>query len=308
MHAPVMCAEVLNELAVRPGGSYIDATLGDAGHAMAIMERVGAEGRLLGLDRDEEALRRARERLASWTQQCTWVQTNFRALARTADECGFSAVDGVLFDLGVRSGQLDQAERGFSFMREGPLDMRMDRRETATAAELVNEWPASELANVFRRLGDERAARRVAARIVARRREKRFETTTDLAETVAAAVGGRRGKIHPATRVFMALRMAVNDELGAIAEGLTAALQRVRPGGRVAVLTYHSVEDRLVKQLFARHVGRWESLQAGGRVWQGAEPRARRVTRKPLTPGTEELKKNPRSRSAKLRVVERTIS
>ncbi len=307
MHEPVMRAEVLNELAVRPGGTYIDATLGDAGHALAMMELAGATGRLLGLDRDEEALQRARKRLAPWAPQCTWVQANFMALGRVADECGFNEVDGVLFDLGVRSGQLDQAERGFSFMREGPLDMRMDRRESPTAADLVNRFSESELADVFRRLGEERAARRIAARIVERRQEKLFDTTTELADTVAAAAGGRRGKIHPATRTFMALRMAVNGELEAIEDGLSASLQRIRPGGRVAVLTYHSVEDRLVKQIVARHIGRWESLQAGGRVWRGAAPQVRRVTRKPLTPGEEELKKNPRSRSAKLRVMERIL-
>ncbi len=305
MHEPVMRSEVLDGLAVKPGGRYIDATLGDGGHSLAIMERAGATGRLLGLDRDEEALNRARERLAPWVEQCEWAQTNFSGLGRAADECGFNEVDGVLFDLGVRSDQLDQAERGFSFMREGPLDMRMDRREPLTAADLVNSLPETELADILWRLGEERGSRRIAARLVRRRADKLFETTTELAETVAAAAGGRRGKIHPATRTFMALRMAVNRELESIEEGVTAALHRVRPGGRVAVLTYHSLEDRLVKQIFGRHIGRWESLQAGGRAWQGTEPRMERVTRKPLTPGDEELKANPRSRSAKLRVVER---
>lgn len=306
MHEPVMREEVLNGLGVRAGGTYIDATLGDGGHALAILERAGPTARLLGMDRDEEALAGARERLAEWSEQCAWAHTNFGGLSRAADECGFNLVDGVFFDLGVRSEQLDRAERGFSFMREGPLDMRMDRSEPLTAAEVVNTLSEKELADVLRRLGEERASRRIAERIVRRRAEKLFETTTDLAETVAAAAGGRRGKIHPATRTFMALRMAVNRELEAIEEGVAAALQRIVPGGRVAVLTYHSLEDRLVKQIFGRHVGRWESLQAGGRAWRGTEPRMERVTRKPLTPGEEELKTNPRSRSAKLRIVERT--
>lgn len=306
MHEPVMCAEVLDGLAVRAGGAYIDATLGDAGHALAIMEVAGDTGRLLGLDRDEDALDRARERLAPWAGQCEWVQTNFSGLDRAADERGFNEVDGVLFDLGVRSDQLDRAERGFSFMREGPLDMRMDRREPQTAADLVNRLPEAELADLLWRLGEERASRRIAAHIVRRRTEKLFETTTDLAEAVTVASGGRRGKIHPATRTFMALRMAVNRELESIEEGLEAALRRIRPGGRVAVLAYHSLEDRLVKQIFGRHIGRWESLQAGGRAWEGVEPRMERVTRKPLTPDEDELHMNARARSAKLRVVERT--
>ncbi len=305
MHDPVMRAEVVEALAVKAGGRYIDATLGDGGHARAILERAGATGRLLGLDRDAEALKRARERLTPWERQCAWAQTNFSGLDRVADDHGFDAVDGVFFDLGVRSEQLDRAERGFSFMRAGPLDMRMDRTEARTAADLVNDLPEAELADLLWRFGDERASRKIAAAIVRRRAERPFAGTTELAETVAAATGGRRGRIHPATRTFMALRMAVNDELASLEAGLTAALHRVVAGGRVVVLTYHSVEDRLVKQILGRHIGRWESLQAGGRVWRGTLPRMKRVTRKPLVPGTTELKENPRARSAKMRVVER---
>ena len=306
MHEPVMQSEVLDGLAMKRGGRYIDATVGDGGHAEALLERIGETGRLLALDRDREALTAAQKRLAGWAAQCAWVQTNFGGLSEAADGAGFFDVDGVLFDLGVRSDQLDQAERGFSFMRDGPLDMRMDRSAGETAADLVNDRPEAELAELIGELGEERGARRIAAAIVRRRAERRVETTGDLAELVSEAVGGRRGRIHPATRTFMALRMAVNSELGSIAQGVTAALHRVGPGGRVAVLSYHSLEDRLVKQIFAEHVGRWESLQAGGREWRGTEPRMKRITRKPMTPSAKELEKNARARSAKLRVVERT--
>jgi 16S rRNA (cytosine1402-N4)-methyltransferase len=306
-HAPVMLAEVLAGLAVKTGGTYIDATVGDGGHAAAIMEQAGATGRLLGLDRDADALAVARARLAA-VAGVTWGQANFEELDAAADAAGFHEVDGVLFDLGVRSDQLDRAERGFSFMHDGPLDMRMDQREPVTAADWVNKQPEAELARMIWQLGEERSARRIAAAIVARRAVQPFATTADLAAVAGEAAGGRRGRLHPATRTFMALRMAVNRELEAIEAGVRAALNRVGPRGRVAVLAYHSLEDRIVKRLFNQHVGRWESLAAGGRAWIGEWPRMERVTRKPLMPGTAECEANPRARSAKLRIVERAES
>lgn len=308
MHAPVMTAEVVAGLAVRAGGCYVDATVGDGGHTAAIMAVAGPEGRLLGVDRDEEALRQTAERLGDAAQGCTWVAINFEGLEMAARAAGFNTVDGVLFDLGVRSDQLDCPERGFSFRHDGPLDMRMDRREARTAAEWVNDAAPEELMAILREYGEERASRRIVQAIVRRRAEQPFTRTADLAEVVAAAAGGRRGRIHPATRTFMALRMAVNRELEAIEAGLEAALALVGPGGRVAVLSYHSVEDRVVKRCFARHAGREEALQAGGQRWTGAEPRVRRVTRKPQRPTPEEVEQNPRSRSAKLRIVERMAS
>ena len=307
MHEPVMRSEVLAQLAVQAGGRYIDATVGDGGHTRALLEAMGPTGRLLGLDRDAGALADTQERLADWSAQCAWVHSNFSDLQRVAVEQGFEQVDGVFFDLGVRSDQLDRAERGFSFMQDGPLDMRMDRSEARTAADLVNQLPEADLARLLWRYGDERGARRIAAAVVRRRAEQPFRTTGELAQTVSDARGGRRGKRHPATRSFMALRMAVNEELAAIEAGLAQAFELVRPGGRIAVLTYHSVEDRLVKQLFARHVGRWESLQAGGRTWLGEAPRMARITRKPLIPQMAEVAENPRARSAQLRVVERMV-
>ncbi len=304
-HAPVMVAEVVAGLGVRAGGCYVDATVGDGGHTAAIWAASGRAGRLLGLDRDAQALQQAAHRLGVDAKRCTWLAINFEGLEPAARAAGFNEVDGVLFDLGVRSEQLDRPERGFSFRHDGPLDMRMDRREARTAAEWVNESSPAELTTILRRYGEERAAHRIVRAITRRRAQQPFTRTADLAGVVAAAVGGRRGRIHPATRTFMALRMAVNRELEAIEAGLEGALALVAPGGRVAVLSYHSVEDRVVKRCFARHIGREEALQGGGQRWAGTLPRVRRVTRKPQLPTPEEVEQNPRSRSAKLRIVER---
>lgn len=305
MHKPVMLQEVLDELQVRSAGRYIDATVGNGGHAVAILERSAPDGRLLGLDRDQEALTEARKNWAAYETRCLWAHANFEQLAEQAQQHDFTDVDGILFDLGVRSDQLDQPERGFSFMKDGPLDMRMDQTESSTAADLVNTLSEQDLAACFYELGEERSSRRIAHRLVERRSQRPFETTGDLAATVEKAVGGRRSRIHPATRVFMALRMAVNRELDSIRTGVGASLSLVRPGGRVAVITFHSVEDRLVKRLLADHIGVWESQQAGGRIWHGKMPAFKKVNRKPLTPCEDELRDNPRARSAKLRVVER---
>ncbi len=305
MHKPVMLQEVLDGLQVRPGGRYIDATVGNGGHSAAILERSAPDGRLMGLDRDREALAEARRNLAADEARCLWVHDNFEQVDGQARRNDFTDVDGILFDLGVRSDQLDQPERGFSFMKDGPLDMRMDQTESSTAADLVNTLPEQDLAALFYQLGEERSSRRIAHVLVERRTQRTFETTGDLAATVEKAVGGRHGRIHPATRVFMALRMAVNRELESIRAGVGAALSLVRPGGRVAVITFHSVEDRLVKRLLAEHIGVWESQEAGGRLWRGELPKFEKVTRKPLMACDDELNDNPRARSAKLRVVER---
>lgn len=306
MHEPVLREESMETLAVREGGQYIDATVGDGGHALAFLAESAPSGRVLGLDRDADALAVARERLATWSNRCSLVQANFDEIDEVATELGFDEVDGVLFDFGVRSDQLDRAERGFSFMRSGPLDMRMDQRQTLTAADVVNEYEEQMLSDIFWRWGEERAARRITQAIVARRSERPFTTTDDLAAVIEKAVGGRRGRIHPATRCFMALRIEVNSELDAIRQGVEKALGLVKLGGRVAVMTYHSGEDRLVKRLLGAHVGRWESLQAGGQEWIGDLPRCVWVQKKPICPSAEEMKKNVRARSAKLRVVERT--
>lgn len=298
-HIPVLLEETVGALSVRPGGRYVDGTLGRAGHARAILAR---GGEVLGIDRDDAARAAVR---AQGLNGLTVVAGNHGDVKRIADEQGWNEVDGVLLDLGVSSPQLDEAGRGFSFLREGPLDMRMDRSGALTAADLVNGESAERLAEIFRTLGEEPQARRIArALVAARERGARFATTTELADFVERLVG-RRGGHHPATRVFQALRMAVNDELGELARALDGGLAILKPGGRFAVITFESLSDRLVKRFFAAHVGKMRALQQGGEAWDGELPRARAVTKKAVTAGAAEVDLNPRARSAKLRVIER---
>jgi len=304
-HTPVLLDEVLELLDVREGGSYIDGTLGSAGHALAIIERAGRDGRLLGIDRDREAITRAGEVLDAHAERCTLVHGNHANVADIAGEHGFGKADGILFDLGVSSEQLDEPARGFSFSRPGPLDMRMDKRERVTAADLVADLDEEVLCRVLRENGDEPKAKRIARAIVRARERSALETTQDLSDVVAGAVGGKKGRLHPATRAFLALRIAVNRELSSLEAGLEAGLGILATGGRMAVISFHSQEDRVVKRRFSAHAGRWESLPAGGRVRQGEMPRVSLVNRKPVRPGEPEIKANPRARSAKLRVVER---
>ncbi len=305
MHIPVMGPEVVERLGVRPGGTYVDGTVGGGGHARLILERSGPDGRLLGLDRDDEALAAAAETLAEFGPRCRLARGNFADMAAVAERHGIAAVDGILLDLGMSSLQVDQPDRGFSFMRDGPLDMRMDRRQALTAAQLVNTLEPAALAGLLRRYGEEPAAGRIA-RAVARARARRpLATTAELADVVARAVGGRRGARHPATRAFQALRLAVNGELQALESGFEAAVGLLAPGGRLAVLAYHSLEDGLVKRLARAHVGRAVSQPEGGVRWERTPPALGWVTRRPLTAGPEEQARNPRARSAKLRVMER---
>ncbi len=292
-------------MGVKPGGRYIDGTVGAGGHASAMMEKAGAGGKLLGIDRDAAALARTAEKLSKWGSGCVLEQGDFADMMAMAERHDLKDVDGVLLDLGMSSDQVDSPERGFSFLQDGPLDMRMDRSQELTAAKLVNETGEQALADLLWRLGEETASRRIAKRICEERVRRPIETTAQLAEIVSGTMGGRRGRIHPATRTFQALRMAVNSELESLERGLDAALNLVAPGGRVAVISFHSLEDRVVKRKFAGHAGRWESLPAGGRHWVGERPAVRRITRKPVTALNEELTENPRARSAKLRVVER---
>ena len=298
LHVPVLLKEAVDALAVKPGGRYVDGTLGRAGHAREIIARGGS---VLGIDRDAQAIDEA-----GGTEGLVAVRGRHGDIKEIADENGWNEVDGVLLDLGVSSPQLDDAGRGFSFLREGSLDMRMDRSDALTAADIVNSEGEDGLAAIFRDLGEEPNARRIARAIVRRRESRgRIETTTELADVVAGAVG-RKGPRHPATRVFQALRMAVNDELGELDRALEGGLAILRPGGRFAVITFESLSDRKVKRFFSSHVGRMRSLQAGGEEWCGEEPRARMVTRRAVTPGEAEMAANPRSRSAKLRAIERT--
>lgn len=304
MHASVLLEEVLEGLALKPGGIVVDGTLGGGGHAEAMLEQVGTEGRLLGIDRDPVALALARERLACFPNAMLvrGAYSNMKALAHQA---GIEAVDAVLLDIGVSSMQLDTPARGFSFQHDAALDMRMDPDLPRTAADWVNETPEGELADVIWRYGEERAARRIARFISDARARAPIRTTGELADLVARAKGGARGRIHPATQTFQALRIAVNDELGELERGIEAALALLKPGGRLAVIAFHSLEDRIVKRRLGEHVGRRESLEAGGERVIARPPRAAWVMKGPRMAGEAELKRNPRARSARLRVVER---
>ena len=295
-HIPVLLKEVMDALAVRPGGRYVDGTLGRAGHTKEIIARGGM---VLGIDRDEQAIREIGE-----VAGLTAVRGRHGDLKEIANEKGWSEVDGILLDLGVSSPQLDEAGRGFSFLREGPLDMRMDRSCGLSAADIVNGESAERLEEIFRTLGEEPQARRIAKAVAKERAEKPFETTVELAEFIEKVVGRRNGR-HPATRVFQALRMEVNDEIGELGRALEGGLDLLRSGGRFAVITFESLTDRIVKRFFAGHIGRMVSLQQGGERWEGEEPRMKAVTGKVVVASKEEEDLNPRSRSAKLRAAEK---
>lgn len=302
-HKPVMMAEVLAALQPKPGGKYADGTLGGAGHAAAVLAASSPTGRLWACDRDGVALEAAAQRLAEFAGRFELRRGNYAELSEwiPAGSC-----DGVLLDLGVSSPQLDVAERGFSFQNDGPLDMRMDTRQPVTAATLLNTESAEEIARIFWEYGDERESRRFARAIVHDRETQPFTTTRQLAELIErlSPRGGR--KAHPATRVFQALRIAVNDEIGSLERGLDGALKILKPGGRLAVITFHSLEDRMVK-LFGRARAR-DYTFAGTDVPELRAPRApeiKLVSRKAIMPGDAELAENPRSRSAQLRVMEK---
>ena len=289
VHRPVLVDAVREGLALRPGLWVLDATLGLGGHAEAILGAIGPFGHLVGLDRDREALELARGRLERFGEQGMLLHGNFGELAQLLDKAEVGMLDAVLFDLGVSSMQLEKGERGFSFAREGPLDMRMDQEEWTTAADVVNKTPLPALTELIRSFGQERWAGRIARSIV---RDRLFSSTAQLAETIRRAVPGkfRHGRIDPATRTFQAIRIVVNQELDLLPAGLHQAIDRLRPGGRIAVLAYHSLEDRSVKEWFR------EGARAG---------RLQVITRKPIRPSEEEVAANPRSRSACLRVAER---
>lgn len=305
MHVPVLLNKTLDLLVTNPAGTYIDGTLGRGGHAGAILERLSPEGLLIGLDCDVEAIEQTAEILKRFGEQVRRIHGNFADMKALCETIGVTEADGVLLDLGVSSPQLDIAERGFSFTRDGPLDMRMDHTQGRSAADLVNGDDEKTLADLIYRLGEELSARRIARAIVQERQQRRIERTLDLAEIVEKAKGGRRGSIHPATKTFQALRMAVNGELENLASGLDAGLSMLREGGRMAVITFHSLEDRIVKEFFKRHTVRRESLQQGGERRVFEEPAVRLLTKKPLTASKKELEENPRARSAKLRAAER---
>jgi 16S rRNA (cytosine1402-N4)-methyltransferase len=299
-----MTAEASDALSPKPGGRYADGTLGGGGHAEAILATSSPTGWLFGCDRDGAAVEAAKQRLAKFAGRFEIRRGNFSELA---DWVPPGSCDGVLFDLGVSSPQLDVAERGFSFQQEGPLEMRMDLRQGITAADLVNNESAEELARIFWEYGGERDSRRFAKAIVHDRETRRFETTRQLAELIERLSPRYGRKAHPATKVFQALRIAVNDEIGSLKRGLETAMKILKPGGRLAVITFHSLEDRIVKD-FGRAGARDYTFAGGTDVPELREPRApelKIITRKAIAPGETELAENPRSRSAQLRVFEK---
>ena len=301
-HLPVLVGEVLTYLAPRPGAVIVDATIGEGGHAEALLRRIAPAGRLIGLDRDPEAVMRSEERLRAFGQNIVVRQAGFEQMDEALDELGVGLVDGVLFDLGVSTRQLFAPERGFSFDRLGPLDMRMDPLQPRTAADLLNTLGERALADLIHRYGEERGARRIARQIVARRP---LRTTRDLVRAVEAALGGARGRLHPATRTFQALRIATNDELGTLTVALPQAIERLRPGGRLCAIAFHSLEDRIVKRTLAQFA-RGCSCPAEAPVCVcGGRRMLRVITKKPVAASPAEVRRNPRARSARLRAAER---
>ncbi len=301
-HDPVLYYEVLQALQPRDGGRYVDGTLGAGGHGWGILDASSPGGLLLGLDLDPQALALAREKLAPFGERAVLRQASYLTLRERLDALGWDYVDGILLDLGISSMQVDVPERGFSFRQDGPLDMRFDPTAPTTAADLVNRLPESELADLIYRYGEERRSRRIARAIVAARP---IEGTRQLAEIVRRAVGGGKRRIHPATRTFQALRIAVNRELEAVEQVLPLAVDALAPGGRLAVISFHSLEDRLVKVYFRRESR--DCICPPGRPVCVCEhtARLRLVTRKPLQANEAEVTANPRARSARLRVAEK---
>ena len=305
-HKPVLLEECLDALAIKPDGVYVDGTLGRAGHSLEIVRRL-TTGRLIALDRDETALTAARERLADYMERVTLVHSNFSNLGAVLDELGVDAVDGMLFDLGVSSPQLDNASRGFSYKQDAPLDMRMDESAPLTARELVNTLSYEELRRILFEYGEERYAPQIAKAICAARERKPIETTLELADLIRGAMPAKalREKQHPAKRSFQAIRIAVNDELGELPPMLDAAEGHLKSGGRLAVITFHSLEDRIVKQKLKELATGCICPPEFPVCVCGRKPKVKLVTRKPIVSGETELRDNPRARSAKLRVAEK---
>ena len=305
-HVSVLLDECIENLAIKPDGIYVDGTLGLGGHSYEIASRL-TTGRLIGIDRDETAIARAGERLAPFAGKITLVHGNFSDTASILDDLGIDAVDGMLFDLGVSSPQLDEAERGFSYMNDAPLDMRMDRSEGLTAYDVVNDYSADRLNRIFWDYGEERYARRISAAIIAAREKKPVETTFELVDIIKGALpaAALREKQHPVKRCFQAIRIAVNDELGAISALMDTAPDKLKTGGRLCVISFHSLEDRIVKSGIAARENGCTCPREAPICTCGFIKTLKSVCRKPILPGADEIERNPRARSAKLRVAER---
>ena len=305
-HVSVLLDESIDALRIRPDGVYLDGTLGGAGHSSEIAKRL-TTGMLIGVDRDPKALAAAEERLAPWRDRVRLVHSNFRELDAILDGLGIPAVDGILLDLGVSSPQLDEASRGFSYMADAPLDMRMDPSDPLTAWEVVNNWSQEELRRILFTYGEERYAPLIAAAIVRRREQAPIDTTLALVDVIRGAMPQKalREKQHPAKRSFQAIRIAVNDELGAVDGVMSRAIARLNPGGRLAIITFHSLEDRIVKNAMAEAAKGCTCPPEFPVCVCGKKPTLKLISRKPITAGEAELNDNPRARSAKLRVGER---
>ncbi|WEG15720.1 16S rRNA (cytosine(1402)-N(4))-methyltransferase RsmH [Alkalihalophilus pseudofirmus] len=306
-HVTVLKEESVNGLAIKPDGIYVDCTLGGAGHSSLILEQLNDEGHLYAFDQDDIALSNAEEVLAPYKGKFTLIRSNFRFLREELAKHGISKVDGVLFDLGVSSPQLDEAERGFSYHQDAALDMRMDQTAPLTAHQVVNEWEFNRLVSIISRYGEEKFAKQIARKIEARREIKTIETTGELVEIIKDAIPApaRRTGGHPAKRTFQAIRIAVNDELGSFEEALEDAITITNPKGRICVITFHSLEDRLCKEIF-KEKSKGPDLPPGLPVIpEGYEPELKLITRKPIVAGNEELTANNRARSAKLRIAEK---
>ena len=305
-HISVLLNECIENLNIKPDGIYVDGTLGLGGHSEQILKRL-TTGKLIGIDRDESAIRRTGERLKEYEGKFTLVHGNFCDVKQILDDLGIEGVDGMLFDLGVSSPQLDESERGFSYMLDAPLDMRMDNTSPLTAWNVVNEWPESEIARILWEYGEEKFSRRIASRIVEKREAKPVETTLELVDIIKSAMpaSALREKQHPAKRAFQAIRIAVNDELGAVEQMMAEAPDKLNKGGRLCVISFHSLEDRIVKTGIASRENGCTCPREAPICVCGFVQTLKSVQRKPIVPGKDELEYNPRSRSAKLRVAEK---
>lgn len=306
-HKSVLLQECIDALNIRPDGIYLDGTLGGAGHSSQIARRLTEGGRLIGVDRDRTALAAAKERLAPYADRVTLVHSNFAEIDAILDSLGIPAVDGMLFDLGVSSPQLDDASRGFSYMADAPLDMRMDKDDALTAGEVVNSWPQGELRRILYDYGEERYAPQIAAAICRAREKAPVETTLELVDIIRSAMPAQalREKQHPAKRSFQAIRIAVNDELGELPPMLKAAAEQLHAGGRLAVISFHSLEDRIIKKTLQELATGCTCPPNFPVCVCGKKPKMKLISRKPITAGEAELVYNPRARSAKLRVAEK---
>lgn len=307
-HTTVLLKETVDGLNIRPDGIYVDCTLGGAGHSEYLVSQLSDEGRLICFDQDQIAIDNAKERLAPYLDRVTFVHSNFRYIEQELNALGITTVDGILYDLGVSSPQLDVAERGFSYHQDAPLDMRMDQTAPLTAFHVVNEWDYSDLVRIFYRYGEEKFSKQIARKIEEARAKKPVETTGELVELIKEGIpaAARRKGGHPAKRVFQAIRIAVNDELGAAEDSLQQALSLIGIGGRVSVITFHSLEDRLCKTFFKEKSSLPDLPPGLPIIPEHLKPDFKLVTRKPILPSDEELAENNRSRSAKLRIIERT--